>query len=125
MNFNIRRQRLLLLCFVAACAEPANSRERLASILSDSLGTAADPAVAFQKDSTHLMVELATVAFPTVTDSVLTSQARGIGRFALRHYEPANELDSVTVLYREEVRPGAWHIRHTRTFPAGDLRNSP
>ena len=124
MNFDIRHRWLLLLCFVVGCG-PANSRERLASVLSDSLGTAAEPDVAFQRDSTHLLVELATVAFPTVAESVLTRQATGIGRFALRHYERANEVDTVTVLYREAVRPGFWWIRHTRTFPARDLRNIP
>jgi O-acetyl-ADP-ribose deacetylase (regulator of RNase III) len=123
MNSTIGHRWLLLLCLVCGCAKAGNPRERLASALSDSLAKAADPEVAFRKDSTHLLVELATVAFPTVSDSLLTYQARDVAQFALRHYERANELDSVTVLYREESRPGVWYIRHTRTFPAGDLRN--
>src|SRR5450759_1044582 len=123
MKVILRRQWLSLVALAAACVEPANSRERLASALRDSLGKAADPQVAFQRDSTHLLVELATVAFPTVPEPVLTGQARDIGGFALRHYERANQVDSVTVLYREAVRPGVWHIRHTRTFPGENLRN--
>jgi hypothetical protein len=120
----IRLHRLLpLLALAAACLGPANSRERLASALKDRVGEAADPQVAFMRDSTHLQVELATVAFRTVPESVLTVQARDIGAFALRHYERANEVDSVTVLYREAVSPGLWYIRHIRTFPVGDLRD--
>jgi hypothetical protein len=112
-----------LLAFLGACRTPTNSRGRLASVLRDSLGEAADPHVAYQRDSTHLLVELATAAFPTVSDSILTGQARGIGGFALRHYERASELDTVTVLYREAApHPGIWYIRHTRTFPVASLR---
>ena len=118
----IPQRQLLLLALAAACLKPANSRERLASELKDSLGEAANPDVGFMKDSTHLLVNLATVAFRTVPESVLTVQARDIGRFALRHYERATEVDSVTVLYREAVSPGFWYVRHERTFPAGELR---
>jgi hypothetical protein len=124
MKLRMRPQWLLLLAFSGACHEPGNSRERVASALRDSLGTAADPQVAFQKDSTHLLVQLATVAFPTMPEAALTDQARNIGAFAVRHYENANQLDSVTVLYREAAPPrGVWYIRHARTFPIGDLRN--
>ena len=122
MKVILRHQWLPLLALTAACVEPANSRERIASALRDSLGKAADPQVAFQRDSTHLLVELATVAFPTVPESVLTAQARDIGGFALRHYERANQVDSVTVLYREAVRSGVWYIRHTCTFSVESLR---
>jgi hypothetical protein len=55
---------------------------------------------------------------------MLTEQARSIGSFALRHYEKATQLDSVTVLYHEAVRPGLWHIRHQRRFAVEDLRNT-
>ena len=123
MKIILRHQLLPLLALAAACLEPANSRERLASTLRDSLGKAADPQVAFQRDSAHLLVELATVAFPTVPDSVLTGNARGVGRFALRHYERPNQVDSVTVLYRGAVRSGVWYIRHTRTFSVENLRD--
>jgi hypothetical protein len=88
------------------------------------LGKAADPQVAFQKDSTHLLVQLATVAFPTMSEAALTDEARDIGAFAVRHYENANQLDSLTVLYREAApRRGISYIRHARTFPIGNLRN--
>jgi hypothetical protein len=123
MNSTIGHRWLLLVCLVFGCAKAGNPRERLASALSDSLEKAADPHVAFVRDSTHLQIELANAAFPAVPDSVRTNQASDIGRFALRHYERANELDSITVMYRDSVRPGVWNIRHTRTFPAGDLRN--
>ena len=115
---------LALFAFLGACGGPTNSRQRLASVLRDSLGEAADPQVAYQRDSTHLLVELATAAFPTVSDSILTGEARNIGSFALRHYEKASQLDSVTVLYREAApRAGIWYIRHERTFAVANLRN--
>jgi hypothetical protein len=123
MNIILRYYSLGVLAFFGACGGPTNSRERLASVLRDSLGEAADPHVAYQRDSTHLLVELATAAFPTVSDSILTGQARGIGGFTLRHYERANQLDSVTVLYREAApHPGIWYVRHTRTFPVASIR---
>jgi len=83
----------------------------------------ADPQVGFLTDSTHLRVALSTIAFPTMPDSVLTERARRIGGFALTHYEKANQLDSVSVLYREAVSPGIWHIRHKRTFTIASLPN--
>jgi len=122
MKIRIRSEWLLLLPILGACHEPANSRERVTSALRDSLGTAADPQVAFQKDSTHLLVQLATVAFPTIPEAALTDQARNIAAFAVRHYENANQLDSVTVLYREAApHGGIWYIRHERTFPVRSL----
>ena len=124
MKLRIRPEWLLLLPFLGACHEPANPRERVTSALRDSLGTAADPQVAFQKDSTHLLVQLATVAFPTIPEAALTYQARNIAAFAVRHYENANQLDSVTVLYREAApHRGIWYIRHERTFPIRSLPN--
>jgi hypothetical protein len=122
----VRHQWLLVIAFAAACGGPAKdqSRERVASALRDSLGDAADPQVAIQRDSAHLLVHLATVAFPTASDSALTEQARHIGSLALRHYDKSNQLDSVSVLYREKaIGSGIWHIRHERTFPVESLRN--
>src|SRR3954470_9549144 len=125
MKLRIRPQWLFMLAFSGACHQPANSRERASSALRDSLGTDADPQVAFQRDSTHLLVQLATVAFPTMPEAALTGQAQSIAAFAVRHYENANQLDSVTVLYREAApQPGVWYIRHERTFPIGELRNA-
>lgn len=122
--YRMTRQWILLSALMAACvgATPDNPRTRLASVLRDSLGAAADPQVAFQKDPNHLLVELATVAFPTVSESELSDEAKHIGGFAFKHYERANELDSVTVLYREKVRSGVWWIRHERTFAVEELR---
>jgi hypothetical protein len=123
-TYGVTRQWILPSALVAACVgvTPDNSRTRLASVLRDSVGAAADPQVAFAKDSTHLLVQLATVAFPTVSESELTDEAKSIGGFAFKHYERANELDSVTVLYREKVRSGVWWIRHERTFAVEELR---
>lgn len=122
--YRMTRQWILLSAILAACGglTPDNPRTRLASALRASLGEDADPQVAFQKDSTHLLVELATVAFPTVSEDHLSDEAKHIGGFAFKHYERANELDSVTVLYREKVRSGVWWIRHERTFAVEDLR---
>jgi len=122
--YRVTRQCILLSGLMGACVgvTPDNSRTRLASVLRDSLGAAADPQVAFAKDPTHLLVQLATVAFPTVSESELSDEAKSIGGFAFKHYERANELDSVTVLYREKVRSGVWWIRHERTFAVGELR---
>jgi hypothetical protein len=124
MKIMRRHQLLLVLALAVACRGPANSRERLASALKERLGEAANPDVGFFRDSTHLLVNLATVAFRTVPESVLTVQARDIGRFAQHNYERASEVDSVTVVYREAVSPGLWYVRHERTFPVGDLRNA-
>jgi hypothetical protein len=122
--YRMTRQWILLSALMAGCGglTPDNSRTRLASVLRDSIGAEADPQVAFQRDSTHLLVELATVAFPTISESELSDEAKSIGGFAFKHYERANELDSVTVLYREKIRSGEWWIRHERTFAVEELR---
>jgi len=131
---------ILLLALAPACMRSANdeSRERVASALRDSLGglatdpqvafdrkslgEAADPEVAFLRDSTHLLILLSTVAFPTRPESAWTDEARKIGSFAFRHYEKADQLDSLTLQYHERIRPGMWWIRHSDTFSAGQLR---
>ena len=121
----INRHRWLLLLFVAAaCAgsQKDQSRDRVASALRDTLGQTADPEVAFVRDSTHLLVQLSGDVLPTASDSALTEEARRIGIFALRHYERANELDSVTILYHRKVRRGLWHILQMRAFPVESLR---
>ena len=59
--------------FVAACVGPFKANARgVAVALRDTLGKAADPQVAFERDSTHLLVQLSAAAFPTVPDSALT-----------------------------------------------------
>lgn len=118
--------RLTPILFLAvACMRSAKdeSRERVARALTETLGEAADPQIAFQRDSSHLLVQLLTVAFPTVSEEALTTQAKNIASSALRHYDKAGQLDSVTVLYREPVRRGMWWIRHTRSFPVDSLQN--
>jgi len=113
-----------LLALVMAC-EAADSRDRLKSVMRDSLPELAKPVVGFDKDSTHLIVYLETTAFPTMPESVLTNHAKHIGALAVRRYERPNELESVTVLYREPVRRGVWYIRHVRTFPVAMLSSAP
>lgn len=111
----------------AACVAAAegDSRERVARALAESLGEAADPQIAFQRDSSHLLVQLATVAFPTVSEDELTRRARGIATTAMRNYDDAERLDSITVLYREKAGKGIWWIRNTRAFSVDSLQDRP
>lgn len=127
MRVVTRYQSIIGLFALVACwgCTPDGPRENVASALREKLGEAADPKVGFQPDSTHLLVHLATVAFPTVPENELTRRARAIASFAFRRYANASDADSVTVLYREAVRPGMWWIRHERTFSAETLRGVP
>lgn len=111
----------------AACvaAPEGDSRERVPRALAESVGEAADPQITFRRDSSHLLIQLATVAFPTVSEDELTGRARGIATTAMRNYDNADQLDSITVLYREKAGKGIWWIRNTRTFPVDSLRGSP
>lgn len=111
--------------FAVACMGHArdDSRERVARALTSMLGEAAAPQIAFVRDSSHLRVQLSTVAFPTVSEEELTKQAERVASSALRNYDKASQLESVTVVYREPVRPGMWWIRHSRTFSVASLRN--
>lgn len=120
-------KKLLLAAFAVACMGIATdeSRERVADALTRMLGEAADPDVGFLNDSSHLQLSLLTVAFPTVSESELTEQARIIASSALRNYDEAGRLDKITVLYREPVRKGMWWIRHTRTFSVDSLLSLP
>jgi hypothetical protein len=74
--------------------------------------------------ASHLLIQLLTVAFPAVSEDELTRRSRAIARRALRSYGNANQLDSITVLYRERVRDGMWWIRHTRTFAVDSLKDA-
>lgn len=107
----------------AACTADAegDSRERVARALAESLGEAADPEIAFRRDSSHLLIQLATIAFPTVLEDELTRRARGIANTALSTYDKADQLDSITVLYREKAGNGIAWIRNTRTFSVDSL----
>jgi hypothetical protein len=109
--------------FAVGCMQSAKdeSRGRVVRALTESLGEMADPQIAFQRDSTHLLVHLRTAAFPTVSEEALTEQARNVASLALRHFDRARELDSVTVLYREPFRKGVSWIRHRRGFSVDSL----
>lgn len=120
--------RLLPATFMAAAclaAPEGDSRERVARALAESVGEAADPRIAFRRDSSHLLVQLATVAFPTVSEDELTRRARGIATTAMRNYDNAEQLDSITVLYREKAGKGLWWIRNSRTFSVHSLQDGP
>ncbi|MFN2638481.1 MAG: hypothetical protein ABR585_15910, partial [Gemmatimonadaceae bacterium] len=107
-------------------APESEARARLATVLRDSLGRIADPNVAFIVDDghrdSHLYVMFDTTAAPNVSDSVFQLRARDLARFAMRHYEKAGELDSVTIATRESVQSGVWRIHHTRAFAVANLK---
>lgn len=106
-----------------ACESPSDdeSRKHVTGVLTQTLGEAARPRVAFQRDSTHLLVQLLTVAFPSVSEDELTAQATDIAQTTLNNYDRADQLDSITVLYRERAGRGVWWIRHTRAFSVDSL----
>jgi hypothetical protein len=131
MQFARRRVSYALVFCLAplACAREGHeseARARLATILRDSLGATTDPNVAFITDgghrNSHLYVMFDTTAVPNVSDSVFELRARDLARFAMRHYEKAGELDSVTVATRESVQPGLWRIHHSSAFGVPRLK---
>jgi hypothetical protein len=120
----------LFALFIAAVAchsgdSDADVRARLTDVLRDSLGRTADPNVAFMADGnnrgSHLYVAFDTTAVPNVSDAVFDSRARDLARFAVRHYERASNLDSITVATRERLQPGIWRVHHRRSFAMADL----
>lgn len=119
-------------CLASFACEPqgheSQARDRLTRVLRDSLGATTDPNVAFIKDGgsrdSHLYVMFDTTAFPNVSDSVFELHARDLARFAIRHYDQAEMLDSVTVESREAVKPGMWRIHHTRAFAIAELKGA-
>jgi hypothetical protein len=119
---------LLLVTIIAtsACEQDSTARARkhVASLLRRQLGDDADPRIAFVRDSTHLLVDLSTAAFPTLADSTLRKWATGFAVTALKNYEMGDSVDSVTVTYSERLRHkgGGW-IRHIDTFPVSVLRD--
>ena len=83
------------------------ARDRLSQVLRDSMGTTTNPNVAFiidggRRDS-HLYLIFDTTAVGNVSDSVFEHRARDFAQFAVRHYDKAGELDSVTVAIRSET----------------------
>ena len=119
----------IVTCFAAVACRPrdatSDARARLASALRDSLGQSSDASVAFianggRRDS-HLYVMLDTAAVANVSDSAFAIRARELARFAVRHYDNANALDSVTVSVREAGQPGVWNVHHKRAFAVAGL----
>ena len=119
---------LLLLTMIvveSSCTQDPThrSRKHVASLLSQEIGEAADPQVAFLRDSTHLLVDLSTAAFPTLAESTLTKRARGFAITALKNYDRVDTLDSISVVYTERLgHEGGW-IRHIDAFSVAALRD--
>lgn len=120
----------LALSLVADACDENNhedqARARLSSVLGDTLGGSTHPQVSFitgdgHRD-THLQVSFDTTAFANLSDSAFGLRARDVARFALRHYEKAQALDSVTVGAVEMLRPGVERIHNWRTFSTAELR---
>ena len=122
MTRYLRHALTLLSIFLFACfpSEPQSNRE-VRKALSKYLGEIADPRVGFLKDSTHLKVDVATVAFPTRSEAEVTDHARDIARFAYEKYSKRAELDSVSVFYLEKIQPGQWWVRNRRAFAVETL----
>lgn len=119
----------VLSCFAAVACQPKDgtsaARARLAGALRDSLGRSSDASVAFidngGRADSHLYVMLDTAAMPNVSDSVFALRARAVAHFAVRHYDNASALESVTVAAREPMQPGAWKVHHVRAFAVTGL----
>jgi hypothetical protein len=56
------------------------------------------------------------------SDSMFAARALDIARFALRHYDKATQLDTITIATRKAVERGFWQVQHTRTFAAEEAR---
>jgi len=126
MRCRIRYGSVFTALLAAGCLMPQKdeSLRDLDRTLRKQLGELSDPDAGFIRDSTHLLIVLATAAFPTVSDDRLTSVARDISRYAYHRYERAGEVDSVSFFLREKVRRGVGHIRHTRSFAVAELGDS-
>jgi len=113
---------------VAACAPKppaADARAHLTTAFRDSFSVTA-PNVAFLDDSgpaeSHLYLLFDTTAAPNLSDSAFTVYARNYAAFAMRHYEDASNLDSVSVATRATVDNGVWQVHHRATFAASGLK---
>jgi hypothetical protein len=120
---------IAILLFAPACnpkASESQAREALARVLRDTLGPTTNPNVAFiidggRRDS-HLYLMFDTTAVPNVSDSLFDLRARNLASFAMRHYDKASQLDSVTVATREALQPGVWRLHHSRAFATASLK---
>jgi len=120
---------LTILIAGLACDRKAPERDargKLASMLRDSIGRTTDPKVAFIVHGTaldrNLYVHFDTTAFANLSDSAFVVRAKEIARFSVRHYDKAQNLDSVTVASRETLEPGVARIHHQLTFSMTALR---
>jgi hypothetical protein len=114
----------VLTVLLAGCIQntDAPARAQLASTLRDSIGTTADPQVAFLVHRKHLLVHLDSKAFTGVSDSAFIVKARDIALFSLRHYENAGSLDSITVQRREVIAPKhTMLIKQSHAFAVAEL----
>lgn len=112
-----------------ACNEKGpepEARASLTSILRDSVGAATDPKVAFIIDGNdrdkHLYVHFDTSAFPNMSDSAFGLRARKIAQLSMRHYEKPDNLDSITIVSRENLTSGVARIHYRRAFSIAQLR---
>lgn len=125
-------QRLILsaltVCLAVVACHPeskADARTRLAVVLRDSTSGMGEPNVSLLIDGgrrgSHLYVAFDTTAMPDLPDSVFARSSREFARFAVRHYEQAAELESVTVAMRVPMQPGAWRVMRSRAFAVAGL----
>jgi hypothetical protein len=119
----------MILCGLAACTPKSpeeEARNKLAAMLRDSVGRGTDPKVSFIMEGAvsgkNLYVHFDTTAFPNMPESTFVVRARDVARFSLRHYEKAQDLDSVTIASRENLQPGLARIHHQRVFSTAELR---
>lgn len=114
-----------ILVSISACSadNDAPARTKLAAILTDSLGAAADATPTYLRDESHLQIGLSAATFAGMDEASRQVTARKIAQFALRHYTRRAELDSISVFTREIVDKGIARILWSRSFPVTDLKN--
>jgi hypothetical protein len=83
--------------FLISCSGDSKARDHVAAIVSNELGDALNPRVAFARDSTHLLVHIDTTTVASLSDSAFDVVARRIASVAVREYSRIDALDSITV----------------------------
>jgi hypothetical protein len=103
------------------------ARKEVEATLKDSLGNVGDPTVSFllelktgPQQFGHLQVQFDTIAFANMSDSAFAERSRQIAGLANRHYN-GGTLDSVSVLSRTQMGPGAWRVVRMQTYAVRDL----
>ncbi len=118
----------VLLGAAAGCKPPENPAFRAVRLAMEAeAGPAAHPRVSFLRDSTHLVVQLDSATFATMSDTAFADRARSLAGRALASYPQAAVLDSVTigtVAPFEQERFVAVRVIRSRTFAAAALRGS-